>query len=527
VKIVHATLAPIALGLLFGTWGAAAHERLGKVNFPNSCNPAVAGNFNTAIALLHSFWAKEAIEGFNLVLKEDPSCAMAYWGIAMASQQNPLTGQEPSPQASQAALAALSKASAAGAKTPRERDYLAAIELIYKDADKVPFRARRQAYEKAMESMTQRYPEDTEAAIFHALSLNMTADLADKTYANQLKAAAILEKLSPQQPEHPGISHYLIHSYDYPAIAEKGVGSASLYAKAAPDNPHALHMPSHIFTRLGSWQASIDSNKRSAAAAKAEFNGQEQAHAMDYLVYAHLQLGQDGEAKRLVAEGLAIDTINPAIFIGPYALAAMPAREALERRAWKDAAALKVQTSRFPFTVAIGHFARGLGLARTGDVDGAQREIAQLAALRDALNEQKNTYWSRQVEVQRLAVAGWTALAQRQQSEALNAMRASADLEDSMEKHIVTPAPMVPARELLGEMLLEMKQPADALQAFESSAQREPNRLRGLYGAAQAAELAGNREKARAYYAKLAALTEKGDGNRPELRRAKAFLAQR
>jgi hypothetical protein len=527
VKIVHATLAPIALGLLFGTWGAAAHERLGKVNFPNSCNPAVAGNFNTAIALLHSFWAKEAIEGFNLVLKEDPSCAMAYWGIAMASQQNPLTGQEPSPQASQAALAALSKASAAGAKTPRERDYLAAIELIYKDADKVPFRARRQAYEKAMESMTQRYPEDTEAAIFHALSLNMTADLADKTYANQLKAAAILEKLSPQQPEHPGISHYLIHSYDYPAIAEKGVGSASLYAKAAPDNPHALHMPSHIFTRLGSWQASIDSNKRSAAAAKAEFNGQEQAHAMDYLVYAHLQLGQDGEAKRLVAEGLAIDTINPAIFIGPYALAAMPAREALERRAWKDAAALKVQTSRFPFTVAIGHFARGLGLARTGDVDGAQREIAQLAALRDALNEQKNTYWSRQVEVQRLAVAGWTALAQRQQAEALNAMRASADLEDSMEKHIVTPAPMVPARELLGEMLLEMKQPADALQAFESSAQREPNRLRGLYGAAQAAELAGNREKARAYYAKLAALTEKGDGNRPELRRAKAFLAQR
>ncbi len=506
--------------------GGKSQDRLGKLHFQTSCDPAVAGTFDTAIALLHSFWAKEAIEGFNLVLTKDPACSMAYWGIAMASQQNPLTGQDPSPPAAQAARAALGKAAAAGAKTERERDYLAAIELIYKDADKLDTRTRRLAYEKAMGALAQRYSDDTEAAIFYALSLNMTADLADKTYANQLKAAAILEKLSPQQPEHPGISHYLIHSYDYPGIAAKGVASASLYARAAPDNPHALHMPSHIFTRLGTWQASIETNLRSAAAAKAEFNGQEQAHAMDYMAYAYLQLGQDARAKHVVAEALTIDTINPAVFVGPYALAAMPARETLERRAWSEAAELKPQPSRFAFTTAITHFARGLGAARTGKLTAADGEVAQLAALRDTLTEQKNSYWSRQVEVQRLAVTGWLALAQRRPDDALQSMRASADLEDSMEKHIVTPAPVVPARELLGEMLLELKQPVEALKAFEASAQREPNRLRGLHGAAQSAALAGDREKAKMYYSKLAALTSTSDGTRPELRQAQAHLAQ-
>ena len=507
--------------------GTPTRERLGKVHFETSCIPAVSGTFNTAIALLHSFWTKEAIEGFNLVLKQDPACSMAYWGIAMASQQNPLTGQDPSPPAAQAARAALGKAAAMAVRTQRERDYLAAIDLIYKDADKINTRTRRIAYEQAMQALAQRYPQDAEATIFHALALNMTADLGDKTFANQLKAAAILEQLSPLQPEHPGISHYLIHSYDYPGIAERGVASANLYAKAAPNNPHALHMPSHIYTRLGSWQASVDTNKRSAMAAKAEFNGQEQAHAMDYMAYAYLQLGQDAQAKRIVIDALAIDTINPAIFIGPYALAAMPARETLERGAWAEAAALTHQPSRFPFTVAITHFARGLGSARMGHVDAAQKELAQLAALRDALNEQKNAYWSGQVDVQRLAVAGWIALAQRAPADALRWMRAAADLEDSMEKHIVTPGPVVPARELLGEMLLEVKQSAEALLAFEASTKREPNRLRGLHGAAQAAALAGSREKARMYYSRLAALTQTSDGTRPELRQAQGYLTQR
>jgi hypothetical protein len=506
--------------------GAPARARLGKVHFENSCGAAVARDFDTSIALLHSFWVKDAIEGFNIVLKRNPDCAIAYWGIAMAAQGNPLTGQEPPPPAMQMALASLDKAKAIGAKTERERDYLAAIDLVYRDADKTPFRARRLAYEKAMQALSQRYPQDTEAEIFYALSLDMTADLSDKTYANQLKAAAILERLNRLQPEHPGIAHYLIHSYDYPAIADRGVGAARRYAKVAPDNPHALHMPSHIFTRLGMWQDSVDTNTRSAIDAKAEANGTEQVHAMDYLVYAYLQLGEDAKARRVLAESQMVEINSPA-FVGPYGLAAMPARYVLERRSWKEAAALDLRPSRFAFTTAITHFARGLGQARSGDPASAQKEAERLAELRDALKEQKNTYWANQTEVQRLAVSAWIALARGAQTDALASMRASADLEDSMEKHIVTPAPVVPARELLGEMLLEAKRPGEALAAFEAAAQREPNRLRGLYGAAQAAAQSGDRAKAKMYYERLEALAAKTGTGRPELRQAKAYLAQR
>ena len=501
-------------------------EDLGKVHFATSCSPAVEKQFDRAMALLHSFWAKDAIDGFIGVARADSTCAIAYWGIAMAMQQNPLTGQEPNAGASKDALAGLDRAKAIGARTQRERDYLAAIDLIYRDADKIAFRDRRLAYEKAMEALSQRYPEDTEAAIFYALSLDMTAQLTDRTYANQLKAAAILEKVLKQQPDHPGVAHYLIHSYDYPPIAERGLPAAKLYAQIAPNHPHALHMPSHIFTRRGMWQESIDTNLRSAAAAKAEGNGQEQAHAMDYLVHAYLQLGEDAEARRVVAESASIK-VNPAIFIGHYALAAMPARYAVERRAWSEAIALEPRTTPFLFPDAITHFARGLGYARSGDVASARTEESQLAQLREGLAQQKNTYWSNQVEVQRLAVHAWTAFAQGAQEDALKAMRASADLEDSMEKHIVTPSPVVPARELLGEMLIETKQSAEALRAFEASAQREPNRYRGVYGAAQAAALSGDRDKAKIYYARFVALTEKADRARPELQLAKAYLAQR
>jgi tetratricopeptide (TPR) repeat protein len=522
------------LAVLFGIEGTRAQqghmstspEQFGKVHFPTSCSPSVEKQFDRAMAQLHSFWAKDAIEGFTAVLQQDPGCAIAYWGIAMSLQQNPLTAQEPNSKAMQEALTALDRAKEIGAKTQRERDYLAAIDLIYRDAAKIDFRARRLAYEKAMEALSQRYPDDTEAAIFYALSLDMTAQLTDKTYANQLKAAAILENVLKQQPEHPGVAHYLVHSYDYPPIAERGLSAARLYAQIAPNHPHALHMPSHIFTRLGMWQDSIESNLRSAAAAKAENNGQEQAHAMDYLVHAYLQLGEDADAKRVVAESTSI-SVNPAIFIGHYALAAMPARYAMERHAWAEAIMLQPRSTPFLFPDAITHFARGLGYARTGDVASAQKEELRLAQLRDGLADQKNTYWSNQVEVQRLAVNAWIALAQRAQADALLSMRAAADLEDSMEKHIVTPGPVVPARELFGEMLLEVGQPAEALKAFEASFQREPNRFRGLYDAAQAAALAGDRDKARMYYAKFIALTEKADRARPEIPLAKAYLAKR
>ena len=513
-----------------GHSGAAAGkppEQLGKVQFPTSCAAAVETRFARAMALLHSFWANDAIKEFNAVLQQDERCAIAYWGIAVAMQQNPLTGQEPNPKATQDALAGLEKAKAIGAGTQRERDYLAAIELIYKDADRVAFRSRRLAYEKAMEALAQRYPDDPEAAIFHALALQMTALLTDKTYANQLRSAAILEQKIKDHPEHPGVVHYLVHAYDYPSIADRGIPAARLYARIAPHHPHALHMPSHIYTRLGMWQDSIESNRRSVAAARDEGNGQEQAHAMDYLVHAHLQMGQDAEAKRIVLEVASIKGINPVVFIGHYGVAAMPARYAVERRAWTEARALQPQPTKFLFPDAITHFARGLGFALTRDVASAKAEESILARLRDELAAQKNTYWSNQTEVQRLAVAAWTAFAQGDRGEALKTMRAAADLEDSMDKHIVTPSPVVPARELLGEMLLEVDQPAAALQAFESSSEREPNRLRGLYGAARAAAQSGDRAKAKTYYARLVALTEKSDGPRIELQHARAYLAQR
>lgn len=463
-------------------------EGVGKVHFVTSCDPVVTARFDQAMLMLHSFWAKDAIAGFKSVLEKDPECVMAYWGIAMANQQNPLTAQQPGSDAAGEALAGLDKAETIGAKTPRERDYLRAIGLIYRNADKTDFASRRRAYENAMDALAHRYPDDLEAQIFYALSLDMTASLADKTYANQLKAAAILERVLEKEPDHPGVAHYLIHSYDYPPIAQRGLGAARLYAKLAPNHPHALHMPSHIFTRLGMWQESIDSNVRSAAAAKEEGNGQEQAHAMDYLVYAYLQLGEDDKARSVVAESRTV-TVNPKVFIGPYALAIMPARYAVERRAWSEAAALEVRDSGFAFPEANTHFARGLGFAHVANIDGARAESAALAQLRDTLASRKDAYWSRQVEVQRLAVDAWAALAAGAQDEALATMRASADLEDSMDKHIVTPGAIVPARELLGDMLLQVHRPTDALAAYEASAKREPNRRHGKEGIAQATHL--------------------------------------
>lgn len=475
------------------------------------------------MALLHSFWAAEAAKTFASVQAQDFGCAIALWGVAMALQQNPLTGQEPPQKAIEEARAALDRAKAIGAKTPREREYIEAIDLIYREAGKTDFSTRRVADETAMAALAQRYPDDSEAQIFHALALDMTAPLTDKTYAHQLAAAAILERVQQQQPDHPGVVHYIVHSYDYPDLAGRGLDAARRYAEIAPAQPHAQHMPSHVFTRLGMWRESVESNLRSAAAAKAEGNGQEQAHAVDYLVLAYLQLGLSAEAKRVVDESATL-TVNPTVFIGPFALAAMPARYALERRAWNEAIQLTARPSRFPFTEATTFFARGLGFANTGDLASARREETKLAEARDGMAAQNNTYWSRQVEVQRLAVAAWAALADGETEKALSAMQASADLEDTMEKHIVTPSPIVPARELLGEMLLRVGQPADASVAFESSGKREPNRLRGLYDAARGASGVGNLDKATDYYRRLATLADAGDPPRPELVEARAHL---
>jgi hypothetical protein len=508
----------------------STQEKLGKVNFPTSCSPTAQQEFNRAVALLHSFYFDAAGKAFAAIAEKDPSCAMAYWGIAMNLRGpvgNPFAGA-PSPQALKEGWAAIEKAKASGAKSQRERDWIAALELFYKDAETVDHRTRSVAYEKAMEQLVQRYPADREAAVFYALTLNVTALPTDKTYDQQLKAAAILEKVFAEQPEHPGVAHYLIHSYDYPPIAGRGLPAARRYASIAPSAPHAQHMPSHIFTRRGFWQESIASNRASAAAATDHLN---HLHAMDYLAYAYLQGAQDREAKRVLDEVRALGKVKIEHFVSAYALAAIPSRYALERGQWAEAATLALYPSefpwsRFPQSEAILVFARALGAARSGNVTAAKDDLSKLQSFRDALASAKQGYWSEQVEIQWRIVSAWIARAEGKNEEAVRLLRAAAAAEDATEKHPVTPGPILPARELLGELLLELGEPKQALAAFEHSMTAEPNRFKGTYGAARAAERSGDMVKAKAYYAKLAEITKNADTERPELREAKAFLAK-
>jgi len=503
--------------------------RLGTVQFTTSCREAVAQEFNRGVALLHSFWFSAAVQSFNTVLKSDPTCAMAHWGIAMSWWGNPF-GASRSPQALQAGTAAIEKGKAARAGTEREQAYLAAVEILFKDAATIPQRTRTLEYEKRMEALAARFPDDTEARIFYALALDQTALPTDKTYSNQLKAAAILEKEFALQPEHPGLAHYIIHSYDVPALAPRALDAARRYAKIAPDAPHALHMPSHTFTRVGAWQESIETNLASAAAARKDNAATEELHALDYQVYAYLQTAQDAAAREtmdgIAAVGARIDASSPGAAAPPlagyYALAAIPARYALERNAWTDAAALTPLGSPFANAEAITHFARALGAARSGNAGAASRSAEKLVSLRDTLQKANDTYWAGQVDIQHRIATSWIALAEGRQEEALAMLREAADMEDATEKSAVSPGPIKPARELLGEMLLELKRPADALKEFESTMKKEPNRFRSVYGAARAAEAAGDRRAAVAHFARLVEISERADApGRPELQEAR------
>ena len=534
VLVVALTLpASVALSQVTG----AATEQLGKVNFQTSCTPAAQGHFLRGVAMLHSFWFDAAIKEFTEAAQVDPTCGIAGWGVAMAWMGNPLAGP-PSARGLKEGGAAIEKARTMAIKTQRERDWLAAIENIYNDADKVDHRTRAAAYEKAMGQLSARYPDDREAAVFHALALNMTLNPADKTYANQLKAAAILEKVFAEQPQHPGVAHYLIHSYDFPPIASKGLTAARRYASIAPAAPHAQHMPSHIFTRVGAWQESIDSNRASARAAQEALRDNtiglrsyESLHAYDYMMYAFMQLGKDRDAKSLMDEVGGTRKLNVDHFAGAFALAAIPARYTLERGRWTDAAALILMPSdlgwdRFPQAESITWFARGIGAARSGNAADAQKSAARIEALRDTLKAAKNAYWAEQSEIQRLVVGGWIARAEGKNEEAVALMRQAADREDATEKHPVTPGALFPAREMLADLLLDLGQPAAALAEFERSQKNDPNRFRGLAGAARAAEKAGDRDKARGFYTKLIALAATADTERPEVAQAKAFLAK-
>jgi tetratricopeptide (TPR) repeat protein len=492
------------------------------VHFSISCNARVQQPFNRAVALLHSFWFQEANKGFVSVTEIDPDCAMGYWGIAM-SLWYPLW-EHPSEATLKQGSAAVAKAKAVGAKTEREKDYIAAIEAFYKDADKLDHRTRALAYEKAMEQVYLRHPKDREAAVFYALALNATALPTDKTYANQKKAGAILEKVFAEEPDHPGVAHYIIHSYDCPPLASQALPAARGYAKIAPSVPHALHMPSHIFTQLGLWQESIQSNRASAAAAKDHALRRDQLHAMQYLTYAYLQSGQEVEAKRVLDELNAMS--EPENRGTAQAFAAIPALYALERRRWSEAASLQPRPGRSPQAEAITYFPRALGSARSGNVAQARADIEKLQSIRQALIQAKEDYWSDYVEVQRQAAAAWLALAEGKNEEALRLMRSAVDLEDSTGTIAATAVPILPARELLGDLLLELHEPVQALREFEAALQLTPRRFNGLYGAARAAQLAGDEEKARSYYTQLVSVCDHADGARTELTEARVFLAK-
>ena len=506
-------------------------ERLGTVVFPTSCTPEVQTQFQRGVAMLHSFWYEEAERTFTAVAKTDPSCAIAYWGIAM-SYFHPLWDiRGPDAAILVKGAEAAEKARTLSAKTERERDYVAAIEAFYKDSDKVDHRTRVLAYEAAMERVYMRYRDDREAAAFYALALlgSASASPVDKTLARQRKAGEIAEKVFAAEPNHPGAAHYIIHAYDYPPLAEKALAAARAYAKIAPDAPHALHMPSHIFTRLGLWQESIDSNTASALVARKVGMAGEELHASDYLEYAYLQTGQDQQAKRVLDQRVANKTGLPSYFAGVYATATMPARYLIETRQWSEAAKLEVPSGspggKLSWAEATVYYARALGCAHTGNLEGARQAIQKLEAARDQLTGLQESYWAGQVEIQRREAAGMFAFAQGKKDEALELLRSAADMEDASDKHPVTPGPVKPARELLGELLLTVGKPTEALTAFESTLQRSPNRFNALYGAARAAQIAGQREKARGYYSALVKVSDPVS-SRPELGTAKSFLQE-
>ena len=499
-------------------------QRLGIVHFPTSCNETAQRRFDRGMRYQHSFWYRQSQEIFEDVLKADPQCAIAYWGIALSLLYNPHS-PPPAPNLP-LGLAAIQKGKALSAKTQRERDYIDALGVFYTDYDKIDHRTRVLAYLKAMEALAQRYPDDDEAQIYYALALNVGASPADKTYANQLKGAAILEPIFKRQPHHPGVAHYLIHLYDNPSIAEKGLDAAKRYAEIAPAAPHAQHMPSHIFTRVGYWKESIASNIASARAAKDGKDFDEQLHALDYMVYAYLQLGQDKNARLVVDEMNAVAGINPDVFVGPYALAVSPARYVVERGDWKGAAELQVRPSKFAYADAMTHFARALGAARLGQLEAARADIAKLAELRDKLRQVKDAYWAEQVEIQWQVATAWVLYAEGKHDDALKAMSAAADAEDKTEKHPVTPGVPTPARELYGTMLLDRGMAKEALAAFEATLKKEPHRLGATLGAARAAEKAGDMGKAREHYAAAVALTENADPVRPEIAEARAFVVK-
>ena len=510
--------------------------RLGKVEFGLSCLETVRANFNLATALLHSFEYPEAEKIFVKVIDEDPECLMAYWGVAM-SNFHPLWAQ-PTNEELEKGSKTVKVARSLQSKSKKESDYLEAVATMYDDWDKLDHKTRLAKFESAAEKIYQQYPDDKEAAIFYALALRAASDPADKTFTKQRKAGEILNAMFPNEPDHPGIAHYLIHTYDYPELAEKGLPAARKYASVAATSAHALHMPSHIFTRLGLWDESINSNLNSMSAAKcyAENSGikghwDEEIHGLDYLVYAYLQQGRDETAKQQLEYLLSMNVVFPLNNKVAYTFSSVPTRYALERKNWKEASLLKLEYEGFPWDNypwerSIVSFGRVLGAVHTNKIGDAEKELAQLKANYATLLEKKKAYEATQVQVQCKAAEGWIKFSRGNKEEAIQLMTEAAAMEDATDKHPVTPGEVLPARELLGDLYFEMGEFGKALEAYEADLKRHPGRFNGLYGAGMAAHKSGNKEKAMSYFQQLITTAQLSDTKRHELLTAQSFMKQ-
>lgn len=516
--------------------------QLGSVAFETSCNAEAAARFAEGLGWLHSFEYEQAARIFAKAGATDANCGIAHWGVAM-SLYHPLWA---APNAAELAKGrnALAAARKAGAASERERAYIAALGAFFDDSERFDHKTRALAYSAAMKRLHEQYPQDREAAVFYALTLIATGMMdTDPDFAREKEAGSILNQVLALQPDHPGVSHYLIHSFDYPPLAHLALPAARRYAGIAPASPHAQHMPSHIFVRLGLWNEAIASNIASEASshvlAKAQGlpdSSSERLHAMDYLAYGYLQTGQDGLAEQVLADLNAIKRADPPIFTVAYAATAIPARLALERRQWAKAAKLELQHNvrqlapleSFQWGAAHIHFARAVGAARSGRAAAARTEVARLRAIEESLTIPAGTYdWRTQVAIERQIAEAWLAHAERKNDESVRLMQAAAVLDDASEKHPVTPGAILPAREQLGELLLKLGRPKEALGQFEASLVRAPGRLAGLYGAARAAKIAGDMSKARGYFAQIVDQTGKTNSKRAEVREARAASRKR
>lgn len=513
----------------------APDKQFGSVNFEMTCDEKLKSDFNLAMELLHSFEYDESEKVFAKIIDEEPGCAMAYWGVAMCNFH--ALWAPPAETELIKGNKAVEIAQTITGKSARESAYINAIAAFYTDWNKTDHRTRCIRYENAMEKLHVSYPGDKEAAIMYALALDAAADPSDKAFVKQKKAGAILNTLYPSEPDHPGIIHYIIHTYDYPGLADSALAAARKYAQVAPSSAHALHMPSHIFTRLGLWNECISSNLASITSAKcyAEQAGikghwDEELHGLDYLVYAYLQKGENNSAQEQLKYLQTITKVYPPDFKAAYAFAAIPSRICLENKSWDKAAALQLFPAdfpwpRFPWQESIIHFTRVLGAVHSGNKNLAESELTKLKLLHDTLEHQKDAYKAKQVAIQVKTGEAWIHFMSGQKQAALNEMELASKMEDSTEKHPVTPGEVLPASELLGDMFLELGDYKNALQSFEAVLQKSPNRFNSLYSAGRAAEKSGNTPKAIIYYKRLSAICDAGDSDRPELAVVRKILA--